>query len=44
MSSTAANRKTFIKNLMKFMETYGFDGTYHASYNLVQTNNQKLTV
>lgn len=26
MSSTAANRATFIKNAMKFMETYGFDG------------------
>ncbi|KAH0437120.1 glycosyl hydrolase family 18 [Colletotrichum camelliae] len=26
MSSTAANRKKFIGNLIRFMETYGFDG------------------
>ncbi|KAK1990158.1 glycoside hydrolase [Colletotrichum falcatum] len=26
MSSTAANRKKFIGNLVKLMETYGFDG------------------
>ncbi|KAI4693518.1 uncharacterized protein J4E88_001891 [Alternaria novae-zelandiae] len=26
MASTAANRKTFINKLIKFMDTYGFDG------------------
>ena len=26
MASTAANRKSFIIKLMKFMDTYGFDG------------------
>jgi len=26
MAGTAANRKTFINNMMKFMDTYGFDG------------------
>jgi chitinase len=26
MASTAANRKTFINNMMQFMDTYGFDG------------------
>jgi chitinase len=26
MASTAANRKQFITNLIKFMDTYGFDG------------------
>ena len=26
MASTAANRMSFINKLMKFMDTYGFDG------------------
>jgi chitinase len=26
MASTAANRKTFINNMIRFMDTYGFDG------------------
>ena len=26
MASTAENRKTFIRNLIRFMDTYGFDG------------------
>jgi GH18 family chitinase len=26
MASTAGNRKTFINNMMQFMDTYGFDG------------------
>ena len=28
MSSTAANRQTFISGLLKFMNQYGFDGWY----------------